>query len=139
MGNFLRGSALAAAAAFALPIGGCGSHSATIAPSQSTSTPTQLADSITRAIYDNQPDAARQDFDDALKSQIADYQVLFLSQAMHRLGDYDGVKIARVDADHARYVYRAFFTRGKMEIRIRLRGDGKVSAYRVVPEPPAQP
>jgi hypothetical protein len=137
MGNLLRVPALAAAVAFALPIGGCGSRSATTAGPQpaSAQTPTQLADTITRAIYDNKPDVARQTFDDALKSQIQDYQVLFLSQAMHRLGDYDGVKVARVDADHARYVYRAFFTRGKMEIRIRLRGDGKVSAYRAVPEP----
>lgn len=126
-----------AATALALLVSGCGSHGATSTGSETTNgrTPTQLADSITRAIYDNKPEAARQDFDDALKAQIQDYQVLFLSQAMHRLGGYDGVKIVRVDPDHARYVYRAFFSAGKMEVRLRLRGDGKVAAYRAVPEP----
>jgi len=133
--------ALTAAAAAAFLLSGCGSHGATNPGSETSSaqTPTQLADSITRAIYDNKPDVARQHFDDALKSQIQDYQVLFLSQTMHRLGDYDGIKIIRVDADHARYAYRAFFTQGKMEVRLRLRGDGKVGAYRVVPDPPGRP
>ena len=142
MGHLLKAIPTAAAAALLFAMYGCGSHNTTnlAAPGATTVlTPTRLADSITRAVYDNRPDIARSYFNDALKSQIQDYQVLFMSQTMQRYGDYDGVKIARVDADHARYAYRAFFSRGKMEVRLRVGSDGKAAAYRVVPIPPGQP
>jgi len=141
MGHFLKPIAVAAATLL-LATWGCGSHNTEnlsgSAPGPGE-TPTRLADTITRAIYDNKPDVARTYFDDALKSQIEDFQVLFMSQTMHRLGDYDGVKIARADVDHGRYAYRAFFSRGKMEVRLRVDNDGKAAAYRIVPAPIGQP
>jgi len=142
MGLFLKPIATAAAATLLLAMWGCGSHNATNLGGSGTvsgETPTRLADTITRAIYDNKPDVARTYFNDALKSQIQDFQVLFMSQTMHRLGDYDGVKIARADVDHGRYAYRAVFSRGKMEVRLRVDNDGKAAAYRIVPVPLGQP
>jgi len=141
MGQLLRALTTAAATALLLSVWGCGSRGTTTADSAalpSAQAPSRLADTVTRAIYDNKPDVARTYFDDALKSQIQDYQVLYLSQTMHRFGAYDGVKIARADVDHARYAYRAFFSRGKMEVRLRLDRDGRVAAYRIVPIPTAQ-
>ena len=141
MGQLLRALTTAAATALLLSVWGCGSRVATTtgtAVPPNAQAPGRLADTVTRAIYDNKPDVARTYFDDALKSEIQDYQVLFLSQTMHRFGSYDGVKIARADVDHARYAYRAFFSRGKMEVRLRLDRDGRVAAYRIVPIPTAQ-
>ena len=142
MGRLLKHTAVAAAATLLLATWGCASrNSATVGGSAPASgaTPTQVADTITRAIYDNKPDVARNYFNDGLKSQIQDYQVLFMSQTMHRLGDYDGVKAARADVDHGRYAYRAFFSRGKMEVRLRMDNSGKAAAYRIVPIPIGQP
>ena len=141
MGHLLRQNLTVAAAALLLAAWGCGSHNAgtvgtTAAVAQN---PTRLADTITRAVYDNKADTARSYFNDDLKSQIQDFQVLFMSQTMHRLGSYDGVKIARADVDHGRYAYRAFFSRGKMEVRLRIDQDGKAAAYRIVPIPAGQP
>ena len=141
MGHLLRPVVIAAAATWVLSTWGCGSHNAANVSTGAASgaAPTRVADSITRAIYDNKAEVARGYFNDEIRPQIQDFQVLFMSQTMHRLGDYDGVKIARADVDHGRYAYRAFFSRGKMEVRLRIDQNGKVAAYRVLPIPPGQP
>ena len=143
MGLLLKPIPKAAVAALLIVMWGCGSHNSANVNSNSASepglAPSRVADTITRAIYDNKPEVARSYFNDDLKSQIQDFQVLFMSQTMHRMGGYDGVKIARADVDHQRYAYRAFFSRGKAEVRLRLDSSGKAAAYRIVPIPPGQP
>jgi len=140
MGHLLRQLVTVAAATLLLATWGCGSRNAANVSTggPSGAAPTRVADSITRAIYDNKPEVARGYFNDEIRPQIQDFQVLFMSQTMHRLGDYDGVKIARADVDHGRYAYRAFFSRGKMEVRVRIDQNGRAAAYRVLPIPTGQ-
>ena len=132
MGNVLTRFACAAAVAAVLAAG-CSSHTAAPAPTPPAGTPSQVVDRVTHAIYDDRADDARAAFDDALKSQIQDYQVRFLSQSMHGYGAYDGLKSVSADPDRARYVYRAVFAHGKMQVEARFDGTGRLAAYRLIP------
>jgi len=71
------------------------------------------------------------DFNDALRRQVHREDVAAISHRMHRLGDYHGLVAQDVNPDTGRYVFAADFTRGMMQIRLRLDRYGKVAAYRV--------
>ena len=103
------------------------------------SSPAKLADETTRAIYATDRDAAVRDFDDALKDQVTRAQVGAMSDAMHMLGTYHGLKQVQGNADTGRYDFTADFDKGTMIVMVRVDPSGKLGAYRITPtEPQAQ-
>jgi len=91
------------------------------------------ADSITRAVYNNDTDTASANFNDSLKQQITRASVGTISDQMHKYGDYKGLTYLSSDPGKDEYDYRADFSNGSMVVVLRLDSNGKVSAYRVFP------
>jgi hypothetical protein len=92
------------------------------------------ADSTTKAVYANDPNAMTSNFDDALKKQVTRAEVGTISDQMHKLGDYKGLTLLKSDTTKNEFTYRADFATGSMNVVIRLDPDGKLAAYRVVPK-----
>ena len=90
-----------------------------------------IADSATKAAYNDDSNALTQNFDDTLKTQVTRAQVGTLSDQMHELGDYKGLTFVSSDPSKNEYTYRADFTNGNANVVIRLDADGKASAYHV--------
>ena len=72
--------------------------------------------------------------DDALKTAVTRTSVDQLSDRMHVLGAYHGLKPAGTDAPRNRYDFEAAFDKGTMLVQIRLDPDGKLAAYRIAPQ-----
>jgi hypothetical protein len=111
---------------FAAVLAGCGSGNGQGAAAS-------LADSVTKAIYANDPSAVSQNFDAQLKPKVSRGEVGMLSDRMHALGAYQGLTLVNGDPTKNEYTYRAAFDHGAMNVVIRLDQDGKVAAYRVFP------
>jgi predicted metal-dependent phosphoesterase TrpH len=95
--------------------------------------PQALADDTTRGVYNVDLDATTAHFDDALKTQVTRGTIGQLSDAMHALGTYHGLKAVNSDADKGRYDFQAAFDKGTLLVQLRLDPDGKIGAYRVAP------
>ncbi len=115
-------------AALALAIAAC-------ACAQKADDPQALADQTTRAVYDVDLDRTTARFDDALKAQVTRASIGDLSDKMHALGAYRGLKPLSSDPDKGRYDYQAAFDKGTMRVELRMDPDQKIGAYRVVPQP----
>ena len=89
------------------------------------------ADTVTKAVYNNDVAAMQQNFDAALKLQVTRAQVGLLSDKLHKLGDYKGLTYVSNDALKNEYTYRADFTNGTAPVIVRLDPGGKVAAYRI--------
>jgi hypothetical protein len=89
------------------------------------------ADSTTKAVYTDDADAVTQNFDDTLKAQVTRSEVGILSDQMHKFGDYKGLTYVSNDPAKNEYTYRANFTKGSMNVVLKLDPDGKIAAYRV--------
>jgi hypothetical protein len=89
------------------------------------------ADSTTKAVYNDDANAVTQNFDDTLKRQVTRSEVGILSDQMHKYGDYKGLTYVSTDPGKNEYTYRADFTKGSMNVVLRLDNDGRVAAYRV--------
>ncbi|MFN2449035.1 MAG: hypothetical protein ABR508_04470 [Candidatus Baltobacteraceae bacterium] len=94
------------------------------------------ADATTKAVYNDDASSVTQNFDDALRNQVTRSELGILSDQMHKMGDYHGLTFVTSDPNKSEYTYRAGFTKGAMNVVVRLDTDGKFSAYRVFP--PAQ-
>lgn len=116
-----------AAAAIALAV-------AAAACAQTRTDPQALADQTTRGVYAADYDATTARFDDALKTQVTRASLGQLSDQMHALGAYHGLKQTSADADKGRYDYEAAFDKGTMLVELRMDPDDKIGAYRVVPQ-----
>lgn len=90
------------------------------------------ADTITKAVYNDDMNAATQNFDDTLKSQVTRSEVGIMSDKLHSLGDYQGLTYLNTNAVKSEYTYRANFSKGTVNVVLRLDPDGKVAAYRVL-------
>ncbi len=110
--------------AFLLALFGC---------SQPGASEQKLADSVTRAVYDNNMSGVVENFDDSLKKDVTRTQIAALSDAMHNLGDYKGLDPTSNDTINKRYEFQAKFDKGTMIVQMRLNPDGKIAAYQVVP------
>jgi len=128
-GNFSKLMPCGAALFAALALAACGSNS----PGGGAQA---AADSTTKAVYNDDPATVTQNFDDALKNQVTRSEVGILSDQMHKMGDYQGLTFVGSDPNKNEYTYRAGFTKGSMNVTVRLDPDGKFAAYRVFP--PAQ-
>lgn len=128
----MRANALTlAAAALALAAGGCAQHQ--------PDAPQVLADETTRGVYDADFARTTEHFDAALKLQVTRSTIGQLSDQMHQLGTYRGLKVASSDPDRGRYDYEATFDKGTMLVQLKLDPTQKIGAYRVVPQSGASP
>jgi hypothetical protein len=126
--NTVRRQLLSAAIVVAIAAAGCGQH---------TADPQALADETTRGVYDVDLDRATAHFDEALKTQVNRATVGQLSDRMHALGEYRGLKQVAAEPNKGRYDYEAAFDKGTMLVQIRIDPDQKLGAYRIVPTPAA--
>jgi hypothetical protein len=120
----VRPSSLVAAVALTIAATACSSHD----------DPQGLADDTTRAVYDVDLSRTTAHFDDALKSQVTRASIGDLSDKMHALGSYHGLKAVSSEPDKGRYDYQAAFDKGTMLVQLRLDPDRKIGAYRVAPQ-----
>ena len=113
-----------AAIALAIAACGCGQHD----------DPQALADQTTRAVYDGDFDRTVAHFDAALTGQVTRASVGQLSDQMHALGTYHGLKQTSTDPDKGRYDFEAAFDKGTLIVQLRMDPTGKIGAYRVTPQ-----
>jgi hypothetical protein len=119
-----RTVAAIACGSFALLLAACGGGGTGQAQS--------LADTTTKAVYNDDPDAVTSHFDDQLKPQVTRTEVGILSDQMHKEGDYQGLTFVNSDPNKNEYTYRANFSKGSMNVVIRLDQNGQIAAYRVL-------
>ena len=100
--------------------------------------PQALADDTTRGVYNVDLDATTAHFDDPLKAQVTRASIGQISDEMHALGAYHGLKPANSDPDNGRYDYQAAFDKGTLLVQLRLDPDGRIGAYRVTPSSKSQ-
>ncbi|HEY8320313.1 MAG TPA: hypothetical protein VIG46_00795 [Candidatus Baltobacteraceae bacterium] len=91
------------------------------------------ADTITKAVIANDVGTVQNNLDDSLKPTITKASVGALSDAMQKLGTYEGLTLLSSDAAKNEYTYRADFTGGHMNVVIKLDSDGKAGAYKAIP------
>ena len=101
--------------------------------------PLALASDTTRGVYDTDYAKTTEHFDAALKLQVTPASLNTLAARMHALGAYRGLTPASSEADKQRYSFEAAFDKGKMVVELRLDPNGRIGAYRVVPEVAAAP
>lgn len=121
----MRAVAALVCAGFALALAACGGHNG---PSQAQG----LADSTTQAVYNDDPTGVAAHFDDQLKSQVTRSEVGILSDQMHKQGTYQGLSFVSNDPGKNEYTYRANFSKGSMNVVVRLDQNGEIAAYRVL-------
>jgi hypothetical protein len=121
-----------AAAAIALAV-------AAVACAQPHDDPMALADQTTRGVYAADYDATTARFDDALKTEVTRASIGQLSDQMHALGAYRGLKQTSADPDKGRYDYEAAFDKGTLLVELRIDPNQKIGAYRIVPQPNSTP
>lgn len=97
------------------------------------SDPQTTANNVTRAIYSDNSAAVLPYFDDALRPQVSRASIGVVSDKMHALGTYNGLSLVGSDAQKHEYSFRANFSKGTMNLVVRLDGDGRLAAYRVFP------
>ncbi|HEX8806334.1 MAG TPA: hypothetical protein VF741_05255 [Candidatus Aquilonibacter sp.] len=95
--------------------------------------PQSTANAVTRAVFENNQSAVTAYFDDALRPQVTRASVGVLSDKMHALGSYNGLTLIATDTSKHEYTYRANFTKGTMNVIVRVDPDGRLAAYRVFP------
>lgn len=93
--------------------------------------PIDLADQTTKAVYNADLDGTRAHFDDDLKQQVTRESIGALSDKMHALGTYQGLKATTSDPDKGRYDFEADFASGIMLVEMRVDPSGKIGAYRI--------
>lgn len=95
--------------------------------------PATLADQTTKAVYNVDVDATEANMDDDLKKEVTRASIGELSDKMHALGEYKGVKPTSSQPDKGLYAFEATFDRGTLTVDLRLDPTGKIGAYRVSP------
>ena len=121
--DLVRTARAIACLALSATLASCGNSPASQAQSQ--------ADTVTKAVYENNPASVQQNFDDALKRQVTRAQVGLLSDKLHKLGDYKGLTYVSNDGLKNEYTYRANFANGAAPVVLRFDADGKIAAYRI--------
>jgi hypothetical protein len=120
----MRSSFIAGLTSAAAMLGACAS------PADS---PVRLADDTTKAVYAVDVDATEAHMDDDLKKQVTRASIGDLSDKMHALGAYKGLKPTSSDPERGRYAFEADFDGGVLAVDVRVDPTGKLGAYRVSP------
>jgi len=98
-----------------------------------TRDPQAEANAVTRAVYNDDVAGVAAHLDSALQPQVTRAGVGMISDKMHALGAYTGLTPLAQDAGKHEYTYQANFTKGKMNVVVRLGTDGTFAAFRVFP------
>lgn len=96
----------------------------------------KLAENVTRAVYNNDMETVTANFSTSLTPQVTRASLGVLSDEMHTMGNFQGLTETDTDSPARRYTFDAKFDKGDMTVQMRLDGDGKVVAYRVIPGAP---
>jgi hypothetical protein len=118
---------LAATMAVALGLGACSGNSGS---------EQKLADSVTRAVYNNDMSGVTSNFSSEVSPQVTRASLGVLSDQMHGMGNYQGLTETATNLPARRYTFDAKFDKGDMTVQMRLDASGKVAAYRVSPGAP---
>ncbi len=118
---------------FAVALGACGLTFALGACGAPADSPAAIADQTTKAVYNVDVDGTEAHMADDLKNQVTRASIGDLSDKMHALGAYKGVKQTSSDPDKGLYAFEASFDRGTLAVNLRLDPTGKIGAYRVSP------
>lgn len=118
---------LAATMAVALGLGACSGNSGS---------EQKLADSVTRAVYNNDMSGVTSNFSTDVAPQVTRASLGVLSDQMHSMGNYQGLTETATDLPAKRYTFDAKFDKGDMTVQMRLDANGKIAAYRVSPGAP---
>lgn len=118
---------LAATIAVALGLAAC---------SNNAGSEQKLADTVTRAVYNNDMTGVTSNFNSELAPQVTRASLGALSDTLHRMGAYQGSTEVATDLTKREYKFDAKFDKGDMTVIMRLDQDGKVAAYRVSPGSP---
>ncbi|MGC2131319.1 MAG: hypothetical protein WA629_14635 [Candidatus Aquilonibacter sp.] len=95
--------------------------------------PQSAANGVTRAVYADNLAAVAPYFDGATRAKVSRASVGVLSDKMHALGNYNGLTLLGSDNPKHEYTYRASFSKGTMNVVVRLDENGRLAAYRVFP------
>lgn len=98
-----------------------------------TDSPAALADATTKAVYNVDVDGTEAHMDDDLKKSVTRSSIGDLSDKMHALGGYKGLKPVSSQADKGLYAFEADFDSGTLAVDVRIDPTGKIGAYRVSP------
>ena len=90
-----------------------------------------LAEAVTNAIYANDADAVRAQLDDSIARLVTRAQVGALSDKFHALGEYRGLTFLVSDPTKNEFTYRAAFSKGNVNVVVRMAQDGRLAAYRI--------
>ena len=118
---------LAATMAVALGLGACSGNSGI---------EQKLADSVTRAVYNNDMSGVTSNFSSDVAPQVTRASLGMLSDQLHAMGNYQGLTETATDVPAQRYTFEAKFDKGDMTVQMRLDASGKIAAYRVSPGAP---
>jgi hypothetical protein len=118
---------LAATMAVALGLGACSGNSGS---------EQKLADSVTRAVYNNDMSGVTSNFSSGVAPQVTRASLGMLSDQLHAMGNYQGLTETATDVPAKRYTFDAKFDKGDMTVQMRLDANGKIAAYRVSPGAP---
>lgn len=88
---------------------------------------------VTQAIYDDDRSSVLARVDASIAKSITRASVGAISDKMHALGQYKGLDQLASDQAKREYQYRANFTKGSMNVIVRVGPDGKLAAYRIYP------
>lgn len=126
------------AATAALALAACNNGQTTTAQDpnatqNATSQTTQqvLADTVTQAIYSNNPDGVTANLVPFVAYGVRRSEVGMLSDKMHALGSYKGLTLLSADNAKHETTYHANFDKGNLTVIVRDGGNGKLAAYRV--------
>ena len=89
----------------------------------------RLADSMTRAIVNDNPKTVARDLTGV--GSISRAEVGLLSDKFNALGKYEGLKLLAFNAAKNEFAFQANFTKGNARVVVRLNKKDRLSAYRV--------
>jgi len=97
---------------------------------------TTVTDAATKAVYNDDLNAMRSNFDDDLRKQVTIQQVDTIASKLKALGTYKGLSTTAADPTRGRYDFSAQFDQTSIPVHVRVDPDGRLAAYRVdLPEP----
>lgn len=100
----------------------------------SQSRATAQADAVTRAIYADDVAGVTSHLDVPVAAIVTRTEVGALSDRMHALGSYRSLQSVGGAMPRNEYIYQAVFDKGRLVVVVKLDPNGRLGAYRIVPQ-----